>query len=353
MLSDINVKGTNHKIGGDIADGQWVNVGLNVFKDVSYSTTGERTYTVSNYLPDDNHIYEVMVGCFAYTGTTSGDMCNWWVRDANGDFSQTMGYCRTRSSSNVQNGNEGVLPMRQINGDLTFSVNVVNAGGGTGGNGLYLQGYRRLGGELPPLTNKTLTINPTPADATVTFDKGTVVGNTCTVVEGTRVTVTVSKTGYQTKTQIYTVADDMTESITLVAGIPMYGYKYTSGGNTAYLFMIGGMTASFYGMYAGTASHPEYTITEITGTIGASGSTVNGYSYNRTLNVNGVNLYCYTKTVLGVTTELGVLQGAVVGDKYIGGQQFTKPNSASSSQVVWGSYTYSRKSSTDFTFIGS
>ena len=42
----------------------------------------------------------------------------------------------------------------------------------------------------------TLTVNPTPSDATVTFSTGTISGNTCTVPYGTSVTYSVSKEGY-------------------------------------------------------------------------------------------------------------------------------------------------------------
>ena len=146
-------------------------------------------------------------------------------------------------------------------------------------------------------------------------------------------------------------------TLVYTSGIPMFGYKYTSGGNTAYLFMIGGMSASYYLVYAGSSTKPLYTITEITGNIGASGSKIKQgsttYTYNRVLTVNGIKLYCYSKTTSGLTTEIGVLKNAVVGGKCIGGLQFEKPTSANSSQVKWGNYTYSRYSSIDFLFTGS
>lgn len=64
----------------------------------------------------------------------------------------------------------------------------------------------------------TLTINPTPADATVTFSTGTVVGNSCTVADGTSVTYTVSKTGYASETATVTVTADQTINVTLSEG---------------------------------------------------------------------------------------------------------------------------------------
>ena len=61
----------------------------------------------------------------------------------------------------------------------------------------------------------TLTIVPTPADATVSFDTGTVSGNTTTVNYNTDVTYTVSKTGYTTTSSIVNVKEDKTVSVSL------------------------------------------------------------------------------------------------------------------------------------------
>lgn len=65
------------------------------------------------------------------------------------------------------------------------------------------------------LFSYTLTINPTPADATVTFSTGTVSGNSCTVADGTSVTYTVSKTGYASENATVTVTADQTINVTL------------------------------------------------------------------------------------------------------------------------------------------
>ena len=145
MVSDINVKGTNHKIGGIQTDGQWVRKDVTVFSGTTFSSTGTPSYTVSNYLPDNIYTYEVIVCSYATTGSTAGDLVTWWVRNSNGNYTQVMGYSRTRTASNTWSAGEGVLPVKQVNGTLTFSLNVTGVGGGTGNNGLYLKGYRRLG----------------------------------------------------------------------------------------------------------------------------------------------------------------------------------------------------------------
>ena len=61
----------------------------------------------------------------------------------------------------------------------------------------------------------TLTINPTPSDATVTFSTGTVSGKTCTVQTGTSVTYTVSKNGYTSQSDTVTVNSNQTINVTI------------------------------------------------------------------------------------------------------------------------------------------
>lgn len=61
----------------------------------------------------------------------------------------------------------------------------------------------------------TLTINPEPANATVTFNIGIISGNTCTVAEGTVVTYTVSHSNCITYTGTATVNRDMTVRVAL------------------------------------------------------------------------------------------------------------------------------------------
>ena len=75
-------------------------------------------------------------------------------------------------------------------------------------------------------TQYTLTINPTPADATVvlTATGFTQVGNSITVDAGTRVTYTVSKTGYVTATDSIVVNGDRSRSVVLEEEQPAVTY---------------------------------------------------------------------------------------------------------------------------------
>lgn len=61
----------------------------------------------------------------------------------------------------------------------------------------------------------TLTVNPTPADAIVRLNNQ--VRNSITVKQGTRVSISVSKTGYETHTESIIVNEDIVKNITLTA----------------------------------------------------------------------------------------------------------------------------------------
>lgn len=246
MISDVNVKGTSHKIGGVQADGQWTYKGYRVCSGAGTEwSTGTQTFAISNYLPDNEYVYEVLAGCYAYTRDTSGASCSWWLGDKDGHFEQVLGYARTRATGFDCSGISCIIPLQQVNDTLTVKVRVTGAdGGGTGYNGLYLYGYRRMGKAFAPAVYHTLTINPTPADATVTFNKGTVSGNTCTVTEGAVVTYTVSKSGYTTQSGTVTVGADQTVNVTLqeitswtygVTSIANNYLKRTSSGNRIYV----------------------------------------------------------------------------------------------------------------------
>lgn len=367
MVSDINVKGTNHKIGGIQADGQWVRKDVTVFSGTKFTATGTPSYTVSNYLPDNIYTYEVIVCSYASTGSKANDTCTWWAGDIDVHFHQNMGYSRTRTASDTWSAGEGIIPVKQVNGVLTLKLNVTGVGSsGTGNNGLYLRGYRRLGGTGTPPTYYTLTINPTPADASVTFNKGTVVGNTCTVTSGTSVTYTVSKSGYETKSATVTVNSNQTVNVTLQEqsySLPLYGFK---NGTNWTCYLIGFNSASGYNcLIAGQ-------ITAKSGTIGASGSTVtlsgNQYTYSSANNVtiSGMTLYCYVTS--GTITPLYIycFANAGVGTKVICNlsgypvpdyQTLQHPYQWTSSYIRVGNsygYTqYSRDSSLDTTYTGS
>lgn len=260
MISDVNVKGTSHKIGGVQADGQWTYKKYRVCSGAGTEwSTGTQTFAISNYLPDNEYVYEVLAGCYANTRDTSGASCSWWLGDKDGHFEQVLGYARTRATGFDCSGISCIIPLQQVNDTLTVKVRVTGAdGGGTGYNGLYLFGYRRMGKAFAPAVYHTLTINPTPADATVTFNKGTVSGNTCTVTEGTVVTYTVNRNGYRTQSASVAVNSDQTVNVTLVTPYTpnQVLYESSSGGTSTTLNLL--TTGSYQIICVGGGSGGAY-----------------------------------------------------------------------------------------------
>ncbi len=225
-------------------------------------------------------------------------------------------------------------------------------------NGVYKAIYRS-GVYYAIAKSYTLTINPTPADATVTFDKGTISGNTCTVTEGSSVTVTVSKSGYATISTSVIMNENKTVNVTLQQGIQLWGYTSSDGQSTLNLFMFGSQDTNGYcAWYADKGG----TITGITGTIGASGSKLVlssssslTYTYDRKITVDGRDLYIY-KSFDFLLYEAAVLSNATIGSSCIwsGLNEIKHPYSANSSTVKYNSSSTvaNRDSSLDYVFTG-
>lgn len=212
MLSNITVNGVTPKLGGNIADGQWTYKTVTVASGTWNESNRRYNFSVSNYLPDNTYTYEVLIGCYAGTDSTAGHTSAWWVHNSDGQLQLVMGYCRTRTSSNVTSANSGIFATKQVDGILTFSI----SGSSTGSSGLYLWGYRRVGTIDTNKTYYTLKVNPTPSDATVSFSGGTIVDtNTCKVLAGHSVTYYVTRSGYTAQNASVTMDSNKEINVTL------------------------------------------------------------------------------------------------------------------------------------------
>lgn len=134
-------------MGGDIADGQWVYKNGTIFSAVAFAdeAAGDETYTITNYLPTNNELYEVLIQGYSRTGATSGNGCTMWVNGNGVSTHQVISYINTRTASNECDGKSGILFLKQnSSGQATVSVDMTSAAA-TGNCGLYLVGYRRIG----------------------------------------------------------------------------------------------------------------------------------------------------------------------------------------------------------------
>ena len=101
-----------------------------------------------------------------------------------------------------------------VNPGDTVSYSVSKTGYVTQSNSIVVNSTQTLPITLI-LQTYTLTVEPNPTDATVTFSTGTVSGNNCTVNYGTQVTYTVSKANYATQSGTVTVLSNQTIQVQL------------------------------------------------------------------------------------------------------------------------------------------
>lgn len=148
-INTINVKGTAIGVGGEIADGQWILKKTTVFSSTKFTETGNKTYEVSSYLPDNTYTYEILISSYnnaGYSTIAAGDTSSWWLH-ANGYNGNVLGgYSRCTTTSNTIDQKQAIIPAKQSNNILTITVYNSSVGpNGTNNCGLYLIGYRRVG----------------------------------------------------------------------------------------------------------------------------------------------------------------------------------------------------------------
>ena len=135
-------------IGGDIADGQWIRNNIDVFDGITLSN-GKRTYTVNNFLPEDDVPYEIIATSYGRTGSKSGNSATWWIDDASEDVigDPVMGYVNTRTASSMADAKGAIIVCTQRNGVITIPISVTSSAT-TGNCGLWLTAYRRVGNNI-------------------------------------------------------------------------------------------------------------------------------------------------------------------------------------------------------------
>lgn len=135
-------------IGGDIADGQWTRNNIDVFDQITLSN-GTRTYTVNNFLPEDDVPYEIIATSYGRTGSKSGNSATWWINDSLEDVigDPVMGYVYTRTASSMADAKGAIIICTQRNGVITIPISVTSSAT-TGNCGLWLTAYRRVGNNI-------------------------------------------------------------------------------------------------------------------------------------------------------------------------------------------------------------
>lgn len=117
-------------------DGQWV---MKEFAVMSSFPKSEQDFDLTDYLPNDGHVYEVMVSAYGATSATSGNAINVFIGSDLIGCDVCLFSATTRTTSNVTGGGTAIIPARN-------KITVSNTGtASSGNNSLKLLAYRRMG----------------------------------------------------------------------------------------------------------------------------------------------------------------------------------------------------------------
>jgi hypothetical protein len=95
-------------------DGKWVRKSLHIINgDTAFPLGSQqyRDYDISSYLPNDGHIYELLVEILAFSGSATGAISHWWVSDILGVYQACSCGGRAYSNSRDQQFANGIIPM--------------------------------------------------------------------------------------------------------------------------------------------------------------------------------------------------------------------------------------------------
>lgn len=143
-ISNINVKGENIPIGGDVFDSQWKQKYLNLASKISIASNASITYDISSYLPNDNNSYELLIRGWGNTSSTSNRSARFKVmRNIQGtDIDAYIGGARSTNSSQACFGGSCTIV---VDGN-TRQLSLINTGTDTMYSGTCdIISYRKLG----------------------------------------------------------------------------------------------------------------------------------------------------------------------------------------------------------------
>lgn len=125
-------------------DGQWVSSSQTIISSAT-SLNGSTNLTYTVQVPDDGHVYEVLVRGEVETGTTSGNFCILSIQSnqLTSDWCYVAG-ARTRTSSGNNGYGSIIIPIKRANNNLTVRRSSYYQGS-VPANGLVMLAYRRVG----------------------------------------------------------------------------------------------------------------------------------------------------------------------------------------------------------------
>lgn len=95
-------------------DGKWVRKSLHIINGETVfplDSQQYRDYDISSYLPNDGHIYELLVEILAFSGSSTNATSHWWVSDILGVYQTCSCGGRAYSNARDQQYANGIIPM--------------------------------------------------------------------------------------------------------------------------------------------------------------------------------------------------------------------------------------------------
>lgn len=147
-INSITANNTNYPIGGDTFDGRWVNTRFSILSNATLAAKTAVTYSLSNYLPNDNYTYEVIFSGGCQSNGAKSDLCQLMLYTGTADTTTAANGLRldravARTANTVLAGASAILPIYPNDKNITvYTIGAVNANKNT-----YLSalGYRRIG----------------------------------------------------------------------------------------------------------------------------------------------------------------------------------------------------------------
>lgn len=124
-------------------DGQWVGIQVTLANSVNYPTKTDLVYDISEYLPNDGCMYEVILAGRTTTGATSGNNIK-IVIDTDIIKNTSIIGGGTRANGAIANYATSIIPTR----NRLITVKADTGSSVVGTFMLYLRGYRRLGNNV-------------------------------------------------------------------------------------------------------------------------------------------------------------------------------------------------------------
>ena len=110
-LSNLNTTGQeilDSKANNVDIDGSWTKKEIRLVSDVPLNGTSNISYSLEDYLPSDDNIYEVMIDCLIDSSTTSGQLSNCTILSSV-QGSTCVARCRPRTAAQIGTGGSAII----------------------------------------------------------------------------------------------------------------------------------------------------------------------------------------------------------------------------------------------------